>query len=165
LSSHLKEIKATSVPSFSEIRDRITQTALEQKLVTYRDFQPLRTLILDSVGGKISKVAASFSERSGIRGSGGESTVIVRKSTLINWQSCSDAGRDHKKKELCGRAVALRYSWDANAEKFIPRPGVKKLILVLDGTWRQSDLDALVRSGWDEIYYPDEMDKLAKAIV
>ena len=40
-----------------------------------------------------------------------------------------------------------------------------KLILVVDGTWQQSDLDALVRAGWDEIFYPDEMEKLATAIV
>ena len=77
----------------------------------------------------------------------------------------SDAGRDHKKKELCGRAVGLRYSWDAKTKTFIKRPGVDKLFLVVDGTWRQSDLDALIRAGWDEIFYPDEMDKLAAAIV
>jgi len=69
------------------------------------------------------------------------------------------------KKELCGRAVALRYSWDLKSKKFTPRRGVRKLTLVVDGTWRQSDLDALVRAGWDEIFYPDEMEKLAKAII
>jgi hypothetical protein len=85
------------------------------------------------------------------------------QNTLINWQTCSDAGRDHKKKELCGRAIGLRYHWDGKA--FIRRPGIQKMILVLDGTWRQSDLNALLRSGWDEIFYPDEMEQLAKAIV
>ena len=45
------------------------------------------------------------------------------------------------------------------------RPGIEKLILVLDGTWRQNDLDSLLRAGWDEIFYPDEMDELAKAVV
>jgi len=39
------------------------------------------------------------------------------------------------------------------------------LILLLDGTWRQKDIDALVSAGWDEIYYPDEIDKLKEAIV
>jgi hypothetical protein len=84
---------------------------------------------------------------------------------LINWQSAHHSHTNDKKKELCGRAVALRYSWDSKTNTFIPRPGIKKLILVLDGTWKQGDLDALVRAGWDEIFYPDEMDKLAKAIV
>ena len=56
-------------------------------------------------------------------------------------------------------------SVDTKTKTFIKRPGVDKLILVVDGTWRQSDLDALIRAGWDEIFYPDEMDKLAKAII
>jgi len=110
-------------------------------------------------------VRTCFAEKAGLGGQAGKTTVAIAKNTLINWQSVSDAGRDHKKKELCGRAVGLRYSWNAEQQKFIPRPGVKKLILVLDGTWRQQDLDALVRAGWDEIYYPDEMDKLAEAII
>ena len=39
------------------------------------------------------------------------------------------------------------------------------MILLLDGTWRQADLNSLLRAGWDEIFYPDEMDQLAKSIV
>jgi hypothetical protein len=52
-----------------------------------------------------------------------------------------------------------------DGKAFIRRPGIQKMILVLDGTWKQADLNALLRAGWDEIYYPDEMDQLAKAIV
>ena len=77
----------------------------------------------------------------------------------IVWQSCTDSGRDHKKKELCGRAPGLRYHW--NGKGFVARPGIKKLVLLLDGTWRDEDLKALLRAGWDEIFYPDEMDRLA----
>ena len=87
------------------------------------------------------------------------------KETLIKWQSVTDEGRDHKKKELCGRAPALRYTWDPVKNAFLKRPSTERLILVVDGTWRQDDLEALGRAGWDEIFYPDEMDKLVKAIV
>ena len=63
------------------------------------------------------------------------------------------------------REVALPYSWDATHKRFTPRPSVQKLILVVDGTWSREDLLALARAGWDKIFYPDEMDKLAEAIV
>ena len=93
------------------------------------------------------------------------SHVIMAKNTLIKCQSASDAGRDHKKKELCGRAVALRYCWDTNTMRYVPRPGIRKLVLLIDGTWRQADLDALSRAGWDEIFYPDELHRMLEAIV
>ena len=38
-------------------------------------------------------------------------------------------------------------------------------MLLLDGTWTQKDLDTLVRAGWDEIYYPDEIDKLKASVL
>jgi hypothetical protein len=34
----------------------------------------------------------------------------------------------------------------------------------VDGTWKQSDLEALSRAGWDEIFYPDEIEKVVAAI-
>lgn len=158
----VKSITANSV----KIAAAVKQNVMESKLCTYSGFDPLRLLIEVAVpGGARTRLRSCFGERAGLTGSASKTTVIVADSTLINWQSASDAGRDHKKKELCGRAAALRYNWDPKAKRFIPRPGVNKLILVVDGTWRQSDLDALVRAGWDEIFYPDEMDKLAKAIV
>jgi hypothetical protein len=59
----------------------------------------------------------------------------------------------------------LRYTWDTKQKAFAKRPSTDKLILIVDGTWRQDDLDALEFAGWDEIFYPDEMNKLVKAIV
>ena len=50
-------------------------------------------------------------------------------------------------------------------KKFIKRPATERLILIVDGTWGQSDLDELARAGWDAIFYPDEMEKLTAAIV
>lgn len=84
--------------------------------------------------------------------------------TLIKWQTAFANPRD-KRKELCGRAIGLRYSWDEEKQRFTPRKNIRKMILLLDGTWEQCDIDALIRSGWDEIFYPDEIDKLRSAIV
>jgi hypothetical protein len=59
----------------------------------------------------------------------------------------------------------MRYRWDNNKKAFGHRLGVSRLFLVLDGSWTDGDLAALLRAGWDTIFYPDEMDKLVKAIV
>jgi hypothetical protein len=153
------------LPTAAAVKAQAIASYLEQKLVTYRDFQPLRDLVTDAVkDARLTKLKSGFAQRAQASQLTGDTGVLLARKTLIAWQSCSDAGRDHKKKELCGRAIALRYSWNDQSKKFIKRPGVEKLILVLDGTWRQSDLDALARAGWDEIFYPDEMEKLAKAI-
>lgn len=142
------------------------RTLVEAKLVTYRNFEPMWMLLRMTLPDLARvRYPACFAERSDLGGQASKTNVAKSKKTLINWQSAHGSHTNDKKKELCGRAVALRYSWDPRGKRFIPRPGVKKLILVVDGTWRQDDLDALVAAGWDEIYYPDEMDKLAAAIV
>ncbi len=168
LAKHLASTSAKSLSSVlsDEHLKGYFNNLIEAKLCTYRMFEPLRLLIESAVAGTAKdSIRSCFGEKAGLPGQATKTTLLRKGKTLINWQSASDAGRDHKKKELCGRAVALRYSWDAKHKKFIPRPGVEKLILVVDGTWRREDLLALARAGWDEIFYPDEMDKLATAIV
>jgi hypothetical protein len=137
---------------------------LESKVIPYRMFDPLGELLQEKVPNfRDVRLDVCYREAAGIGGQAGRMDVGQAQSTLINWQSCTDSGRDHKKKELCGRAPGLRYHW--NGKGFVPRPGIKKLILLLDGTWRDEDLKTLLQSGWDEIFYPDEMDRLVKAIV
>jgi len=143
-----------------------SENIIEAKLCTYRGFEPLRLLIEDSVPGtNVEQIRSCFGEKAKLPGQATKTTVLRKHKTLINWQSAHASHTNDKKKELCGRAVALRYSWDVKAKKFIKRPNVEKLILLLDGTWKREDLLALARAGWDEIFYPDEMEKLAKAIV
>ena len=167
LALRLSQISHSGVVSaLVSIKESVRQNILEAKVCTYRGFEPLRYLIEIAVpNAQRMKIKSCFGERALLDKQSTNTTVLMASRTLINWQSASDAGRDHKKKELCGRAVAMRYSWDSKNKIFIPRPGVEKLILVVDGTWRRADLLALARAGWDEIFYPDEMDKLAEAIV
>ncbi len=156
--------KKDYVSSSAKLSPAFCQNLIEAKLCAYRGFDPLWELIIVTIPKiKKTKVITAFAEAVGGLKQAGKTSLAIIDNTLVNWQSCTDAGRDHKKKELCGRAIGLRYHWDGKS--FIRRPGVEKMILVLDGTWRQSDLNALLRSGWDEIFYPDEMGKLAKAIV
>jgi hypothetical protein len=167
LSGHLKKIGKLKIKQIVQaLPGKISSNLIESKLCTYRGMEPLFDLIAHSLTNyNRSNIRACFAEAAGMKGQSGKTAVIQSGSTLINWQSCHGSHTNDKKKELGGRAVALRYSWDAATKQFIPRPGVKKLILVVDGTWRQSDLDALVRAGWDEIFYPDEMAKLKKSVI
>ena len=164
------EFSAVSEKKLAGLESDLTETwrssTFEARLLTHRSFDSLLLLIRQECPAMVViREKACFAQAAQLGGLSGDIQVARINNTLINWQSASDAGRDHKKKELCGRAVGLRYSWDTKTKTFIKRPGLDKLILVVDGTWRQSDLDALVQSGWDEIFYPDEMDKLAAAIV
>jgi len=137
-------------------------TYLESKLSAHRSLDPVGTIVLKELGGQKKRLPTCFAEKIGTNRSGRTECLQV-KSTLIKWQSCTDSGRDHKKKELCGRAVGLRYQWSGG--QFIQRPSIKKMYLVLDGTWQQSDINVLLKAGWDDVFYPDEMDRLVKAIV
>ena len=141
----------------------------QTSMPSHRGFEPLLALlihegVIDSPEKK-ENIRACFAEKANLTGQAGMTPVVIVKNTLIKWQTATDAGRDHKRNELSGRAVSMRYTWDNEAKRFVPRSNVKKMILLLDGTWRQKDLNALIDSGWDEIYYPDEIDKLKAAIV
>ncbi len=156
--------------------EALVQTVLEAKLLTYRNFKPFQTLLereLKKSGLATSlevAVRACFAEAASAAGANldprSSGTTVMRvKNSLINWQAAHDSHTNDKRKELCGRAPALRYSWNATTGRYVSRPNTDKLLLIVDGTWGQNDLDALARAGWDEIFYPDEMDKLVKAIV
>lgn len=170
LSEQLSNFDLSTIKRLSgTISNQFVAKEYEAVLLAHRGFEPLLALLINGrvATGTADKIniRTCFSEKAGLTGQAGKTTVIKVQNTIINWQTATDAGKDHKRKELCGRAVGLRYHWDDNIQKFIPRPGVKKLILLLDGTWSQKDLNALINAGWDEIYYPDEIDKLKAAIV
>jgi hypothetical protein len=149
-----------------EALKKLLGSIIETKLCTYRLYEPLK-LLIEHTTPRCTSVSyrSCFGERAGLGGQATKTTILQKGKTLINWQSAHSTHTKDKKKELCGRAVSLRYTWDAKNRKFVARPSVAKLILVVDGTWSRDDLNALARAGWDEIYYPDDMGELAKAIV
>lgn len=172
---YLSEVLSEQVAGFSEAemlhaKDAVLKQYLEKEyeavLLAHRGFEPLLALARSAIP-KLSKVSyrTCFAEKAGLGGAAGKTTVAQYKDVIVNWQSAYGGHSNDKRKELCGRAVGLRYTWDASAKKFKPRPGVKKLVLLLDGTWTQKDLNALVAAGWDEIYYPDEIDKLKASVL
>ena len=142
------------------------QNTMETKLISYRGFDPILHLILSACpSANIVYERTCFAQAAGLGGQAGKVRVARVGQTIVNWQSVTDAGRSHKKKELCAHAVGLRYVCEQRSQKFAPRPGTQRLLLVVDGTWTSEDLRSLVGAGWDSVFYPDEMDKLAAAIV
>jgi hypothetical protein len=170
LSKRLADLPISKLKAAADsLAETWISSAVEARLLTHRSFDPVGWLIVDALHEcphREHYIEACFAEAAPNRASelSGTTKVIRAKHTLINWQSASDEGREHKKKELSGRVVALRYSWDSATVRFVPRAGIEKLVLVVDGTWRQDDLNALAASGWDDIFYPDEMDKFVASI-
>jgi hypothetical protein len=175
LARRLAHCRRPTVADQPKLVEAMIQTVLEAKLLTYRNFKPFEVLLERELkksgltGTLMVAVRSCFAEAASYAGAkldprSSGTTVMRVKNTLINWQSAHDSHTNDKRKELCGRAPALRYSWDAQKQVFVRRPSTERLFLVLDGTWGQSDLDALTRAGWDEIFYPDEMSKVIAAI-
>ena len=135
------------------------------KLLTHQDFEPLPALIEAACGSKVRRLSA-LSIMGELGGASvqdaGRMAAYSFDGGLIFWQSVTAAGRDHKRKEISARGRALRYSYDGR--RFGTRPGARKLVLVLDGEWRDEDLKVLAESGWDEFIFPDEMELLVKCI-
>ena len=139
---------------------------LWNKLLTYQDFEPLADLVESACGERVQRLSAEtllsdMAEQS--VQNAGRIPVLSFSGGVICWKSVTDSGKAHKRKELAGRARALRF-------QFIDgRPGLRssaeRLLLVVDGTFDDDDLKVLRGAGWDEIYYPDEMDRLVAAIV
>lgn len=165
LSFRLKAIGAKRVASLcGQMASDNATHVLESKVIPYRGLDPLGELVHAAIPEVVEfRIDVCYREAAGVGGQAGRMMIGKSKKTLINWQSAHDSHTNDKKKELCGRAVGLRYHW--NGSKFVRRPGVEKLILLLDGTWKDDDLKALLRAGWDEIYYPDEVDRLKEMIV
>lgn len=176
LARRLAKCKKPSTADKDNLTLGVIQTVFEAKLLTYRNFKPFEVLLeaaLSKAGLKGTvqpAVRACFAELAtdgGVeldpRSSG--TTVMRVKNTLINWQSAHDSHTNDKRKELCARAPALRYQWDASRKRFVRRSWAQKMLLVVDGTWGQDDLDALAQAGWDGIYYPDQLDQLVADIV
>lgn len=169
LALHLKTIgkpRVTELVSSKAVQQTMINNLIEAKLCAYPSFMPLFVILKHIFPDcRIEQIKTCFAEKAGLLGAAGNTTVAIYKHTLINWQSAYGGHSADKRKELAGRAVGLRYTWDAKRGMFVNRPGIHKLILMLDGTWSQQHLNTLINAGWDEIYYPDETDQLKSAIV
>lgn len=136
------------------------------KLLLFDDFNALAFLIENKLRNvrlpySIEAIPTCFSEYVGVKAA---TTKFIRvgEDALICWKTVTEAGRIHKTKELSARFRATKVMWDGR--NFVKRPNAKRMLFVADGEWREEDFKMLLRSGIDGIFYPDEMDKLIKAI-
>jgi hypothetical protein len=172
LSTQLKEIKPAEVRKLHQdvVKQQLVNE-LEDKLVCHGLEHPLRQLIEMSLSAQgrpymIQRVRLAQAVGAGAEGNAGLTSVVVSGKTLIWWRAAH--GRNHvndKTKELESKILGWRLAFDTKARRYSVSSKFQKAILVIDGDFQRQDLMSLTRAGWDEIFYPDEMDKLAKAIV
>lgn len=135
-------------------------------LSTYRNFDPLAWLIeekLKDAGLEARRVTVPtfLKERAGVS----SATSVFHRvgaDTLVYSQSVTEAGRIHKTKELSARFRATKIKWDGKT--IVKRNNANRMFLVADGEWRESDFEMFLKSGVDQIFYPDELENLVKAI-
>jgi hypothetical protein len=169
LAKRLSTVAPPEDIDISNMKQATIQSNLERKLFTYSSFTPIE-LLLRYVARKAkvsmplaTSIACCFSEKARyidphIDRRSGTTSVLLHNRQLIKWQTATDSGKGHKKKELCGRAFGLRYTWDG--VHYSLRKNIDELILILDGTWDSEDIAALIHAGWDRILYCNEVDKL-----
>ncbi len=139
--------------------------SLWNKLLTYQDFEPLPALVEAAGGSRVRRVSArtvmaDLAERA--VQDAGNMPALAFDGGLVCWKSAHGSHTSDKRKELSGRARALRFERDGKGFKI--RREAERLMLVLDGTFDDSDIRVLSESGWDRIFYPDEMNELVEAI-
>lgn len=164
----LREIGAETIASAEFIAKMKAMLIQRQMYVlrTYRNFDPLRQLVrlrfreagIETNDTTVCSCQAEFAGTS----AASSKYLRVAPDTLVYWQSVTEAGRIHKTKELSARFRATKVQW--NGTRFVPRPSAKRLFLVVDGEWRDEDLQMLMRSGVDEYFYPDQIDKLVTRV-
>jgi hypothetical protein len=164
LASLLREIKNPKSLDLVDLTGRHAYS-LWNKLLTHQDFEPLPELVRAACGSlvkdiDVSTIMADLAER--VVQNVGMMRVMAFNGGLICCKSVTDSGKDHKRKELCGRARALRFRKTISG--FVQSSESEQLFLVVDGTFDDSDLLVLTEAGWDRIFYPDEMDQLVAAI-
>lgn len=159
----------------STLRDFFVADTIETKLLSHPSFQPLKLLLtnaLEIVGrdyedipyhpSPLRGLAVVDGKRVNVRA--GAMNLVRVGSTLIRWVSVSDEGKAHKYKEYCGKAWGLRVLVDECTGEVQPNKSIKKIIMLVDGTFSDDELRGLGDSGWNEIYYPDELDELIASI-
>lgn len=156
-----------SITDISKLKTKLIEVTikenLEDRLIPYRNFEPLLWLLEEELKLKNKNYTPKTNYTGWLNeyakiGQNYATTPFVKVGkTLIHWKSVSDAGKDHKKKELSSRARNVKYQYDAKTKTFNRRAGVDRLALIVDGTFTDSDLKVLADSGWDLIIYPHEI--------
>jgi hypothetical protein len=166
-SEKLSNLTKKEVQAFASKLDEVVRYQFRNALMSH-GVDPLRNLImkqakLDGLPAAEVRAPSWVGKRTeaelGVRFSNNDlSTRGVRiKGSFIHWKSAYDGNEGHKTKELAGRVFAIR--------PWLDRSHSGRFLLVLDGHFSTENIKTLMRAGWDDIFYPDEIDRLVKAVV
>jgi hypothetical protein len=177
VSGHLAVIDVSYVQQVvAKAQEMECQDLIENVLIPFNKFQPLKLLLKQRLlaRGVTFEDVAYFpspvyqrlvAEGRTINVRASSTSVLKVKDTVVRWISVSDEGKDHKRKEFGGRATMLPIEWSSGLAQYQARSAVKRLLLLVDGTFKDADLSVLSRLGWDGIYYADEVDQLCSDII
>jgi hypothetical protein len=153
-----------------KVEDWVIKENLEDRLIPYRNFEPLLWLLT----AELSKQGKPYSAKVPYEGWVNEYSAVGKKSattpfvkvgtTLIHWKSSYASHPNDKTKELSARARSIKYQYHPTTKTFTPRAGVTQLALILDGDWSDRHLQTLLSSGWDIIVYPNEIPLLVSQL-
>lgn len=137
----------------------------EDRIAPYAYFEPLPQMIesvLRQAGMTPSLVPRHATLFSNLPNSNREVAtcpVLALGGARIYWKSSHGSHTSDKTKELCGRGFALRYR---RSESGVIKPfrDVTFSVLVLDGDFSGTDVEHLVRAGWDEVVSSRDVAKL-----
>lgn len=128
----------------------------EDRVAPYAYFEPLPQMIesvLSLSGLTVTAVprhATLFSELPDSDRDVATCPVLEMSGVCIYWKSSHGSHTADKTKELCGRGFALRNRWIKDG-KIVPFAAITQSVLVLDGDFTSSDVEHLVRAGWDHV--------------
>jgi hypothetical protein len=135
------------------------------KMMNYRLFNPIDWLVemvlLDRGEISIRKSAHNSFLSEHTAGNATETANILEVQTKPVWIKCQSGydGKIDKRKELCGRIGAMKLCYDA--EELAKR----RFFLVIDGFFDTEDIQLFETAGWDGVYYYDELEDLAEAVM
>lgn len=158
----------------ARLKDRVADTVikenLEDRLIPYRNFEPLLWLLEMELKAQGKVYAAKvpyegwITEFTGMGRAAATTPFVKVGETLIHWKSAHGSHCNDKTKELAARARSVRYQYNPKTKRFSQRIGIRQLALIVDGDFNETHLTTLQRAGWDRIVYPDEIADLVKEL-
>jgi hypothetical protein len=165
LSTHIAEIGKNWIYLNRELLcEFFLKGAFEDKIYKAAALDPIHSLMTKAFSGfhtSLARKHATYISKF-IGEKGATCSFLKVQDSAVLWQTSYSGHPADKHKELMGRVGML---WVQQTDSGQSRQApFKEIFLVIDGTWKQDQINRLAKAGFDGIYYPDELDQLAKAI-
>ncbi len=111
-----------------------------------------------------TSITSCLAESVSASGTSGRTNIFRSADTLIWYKAVHGGHANDKRKEVQSIISTWRHKWDPKLDSFRPNKEFRKALLVIDGVWREEDLMKLHAYGWDEFFYPDQLDQLIESV-